>query len=871
MEKAKKLICLDKNNVKNLMIFLNSSIIFAQIIENLIQSRGPFILTCLIFLLVMIIYQGLSFYFKTIRTQLMIYCQYFMITLFSVELQIETSFLIFQQLAIFDTVFFNRNEKKKIVQNCLFFGGIVINTYVFIRVGFHNLQFTDLIKALCQSIILKILLYNLRQENEEQCDSIKENYKLNNQEMEPSVPRSIGLEYETQDPSKLFKTFDVLPEGIIILEKNTKDDFSIKYSNSAAKYLIDSEDQDQMLSELLDLKSVSPKQKSEEHLYKCSFSMQSQQSVRRNSFKLIPKQQSYNKSTFKFSQQFIVENQSSSQRQDLLLQQHQQSNHDFCLQFPPVQIIFPNQQIKTENMNHPNSPSIHYATSHKKSLDDIDSFHFLLIQIWLQLHTLVKEKVLNYQNQPLYYIHESDAFITNIKKFQKKQCLDLKVFSAIHYNKPLLVIILRDVNHKDYIKVLKDYNSQKSKTLSFVSHEFRTPLTCIIQMLEEVLENKTSINLSEQQLIQSALDNSKYILNLSNDLLDLAQIRAGKFKIRNTLFDLKSLLRDCLNMFEIQAMKKNIQLNYYYDKSLPTEIWSDLNRIRQITVNLIGNALKFTLEGSITLKAYLDGPNEICIEVKDTGVGMREEDQPKLFKAFAKIENKEASQMNAQGVGLGLLISNSIATQLNSEQRGLGFRSVYQEGTTFCFLVTNNKSNYTDEIENYQDSKKEIDVDLETKLNDVRRQSQNEKKFILQKNFCSCPQILLVEDNHFNVDSFLLKFNRTFQSLIKLDYTISGQLAEQKVQQRFLKQQHICHPYKLIFMDVELPIQNGIVTSKNIKNFYKTMNVPVTIVGCSGYAEEKEKKECLQYMDDYIVKPANKSDLERIINTYFFK
>ncbi|CAD8096816.1 unnamed protein product [Paramecium sonneborni] len=857
MEKAKNVRCLDSNNVKNLLIFFNSLIIFAQVIENLIQSRGPFTLTCLIFVLVMIIYQTLSFYYKTIRTQLIIYCQYFMITLFSVELQIDALFLIFQQLAIFDIVVFNRNEKKKIVQNVLFFGAIVINTYVFIRVGFHDLQFTDLIKALCQSILLKLLLYNFKQENKEQGDQIKENQKLNNQEMEPSVPRSINLEYESQDSSKLFKTFDVLPEGIIILEKNTKEDFTIKYSNSAAKYLIDADDQDQLLSELLDLKSVSPKQKSEEHLYKYSFSIQSQQSVRRNSFKVIPKQQPYIKSAFKFSQQFIVENQSCSQRQEFL--QQPQSNHDFCLQFPPVQIIFPGSQMKTENMNNPNSPSIHYATQNKKSLDDIDSFHFLLIQIWIQLHTLVKEKVLNYQNQPLYYIHESDAFLTSIKKFQKKQCLDLKVFSAIHYNKPLLVIILRDVNHKDYIKLLKDYNSQKSKTLSFVSHEFRTPLTCIIQMLEE------------QQLIQSALDNSKYILNLSNDLLDLAQIRAGKFKIRNTLFNLKSILRDCLNMFEIQAMKKNIQLNYYYDKSLPTEIWSDLNRIRQITVNLIGNALKFTLEGSITLKAYLDSPNEICIEVKDTGVGMREEDQPKLFKAFAKIENKEASQMNAQGVGLGLLISNSIATQLNSEQRGLGFRSVYQEGTTFCFLVTNNKSNYSDEIENYEDSKKEIDVDLETKLNDFRRQSQTEKKFILQKNFCSCPQILLVEDNHFNVDSFLLKFNRTFQSLIKLDYTISGQLAEQKVQSRFLRQQHICHPYKLIFMDVELPIQNGIVTSKNIKNFYKTMNVPITIVGCSGYAEEKEKRECLQYMDDYIVKPATKSDLERIINTYFFK
>ncbi|CAD8091555.1 unnamed protein product [Paramecium primaurelia] len=863
MGKADNFRCLDNTNVKNLLIFFNSSIIFAQIIENLIISRGPFIMTCLIFVLVMIIYQALSFYFKTIRIQLIIYCQYFMLTLFSVELQIDTQFLIFQQLAIFDTVFFNRNEKKKIVQNILFFGAIVINTYVFLRVGFHNKYFTDLIKALCQSILLKLLLYHFRQEHDEICDSLKEIQKLNNQELEPSVPRSNNVEYETQDSSKLFKTFDVLPEGIIILEKTQKDDFTIKYSNSAAKYLVDADDHDYMLSELLDLKSVSPKQKSEEHLYKYSFSIQSQQSVKRNSFKIIPKQQPYIKSAFKLSQQYIIENQSSSQKQEF------QSNHDFCLQFPPVQIIFPGTQTKTENMNHPNSPSIHYATQHKKSLDDIDSFHYLLTQIWIQLHTLVKEKVLNYQNQPLYYIHESNAFVTNIKKFQKKQCLDLKVFSAIHYNKPLLVIILRDVNHKDYIKVLKDYNSQKSKTLSFVSHEFRTPLTCIIQMLEEVIENKNSLNLSEQQLIQSALDNSKYMLNLSNDLLDLAQIRAGKFKIRNAIFDLKSLLKECLNMFEIQAMKKNIQLNYYYDKTLPTDIWSDLNRIRQITVNLIGNALKFTLEGSITLRAYLDGPNEICIEVKDTGVGMREEDQPKLFKAFAKIENKEASQMNAQGVGLGLLISNSIATQLNSEQRGLGFRSAYQEGTTFCFLVTNNKSTYTDEIENYEDSKKELD--LETKLNDFRRQSQNEKKFILQKNFCSCPQILLVEDNQFNVDSFLLKFNRTFQSLIKLDYTISGQLAEQKVQQRFLKQQHICYPYKLIFMDVELPIQNGIVTSKNIKNYYKTMNMPITIVGCSGYAEEKEKKECLQYMDDYIVKPVTKSELERIMNTYFFK
>jgi signal transduction histidine kinase len=156
-----------------------------------------------------------------------------------------------------------------------------------------------------------------------------------------------------------------------------------------------------------------------------------------------------------------------------------------------------------------------------------------------------------------------------------------------------LVLLIRDVTHRNYIKMLKKQNKHKSDTLSFVSHEYRTPLNCIIEMLTTALESKGS----SPHFIKCALDNSKYLHNLSNDLLDHAQMKVGKFEITVMEFNLYALAGECLEMFQLMASNKNLILQLQYDRCTRNEVVSDPNRVKQIIVNLIGNAFKFTLKG----------------------------------------------------------------------------------------------------------------------------------------------------------------------------------------------------------------------------------------------------------------------------------
>ncbi|EGR32295.1 hypothetical protein IMG5_089000, partial [Ichthyophthirius multifiliis] len=217
--------------------------------------------------------------------------------------------------------------------------------------------------------------------------------------------------------------------------------------------------------------------------------------------------------------------------------------------------------------------------------------------------------------------------------------------------------------------------------VSFASHELRTPLNSIIAMLE------TMINNPNKNYLKNAILNAKYLLCMTNDLLDLAQIKVNKFKLNIKKFNLKYLLVEILEMFQIQAFEQQINLNMNYD--CEEEIHSDKNRIRQILINLLGNSFKFTLNGKICVNVEKYDEFLIQISVEDTGIGIKQENLSKLFTVFGKIDGEEAINLNQQGVGLGLVISNMIAYQLgdNNNQKGIEVESEYGYGSIFKFKI----------------------------------------------------------------------------------------------------------------------------------------------------------------------------------------
>ncbi|KAM3147351.1 hypothetical protein pb186bvf_000602 [Paramecium bursaria] len=413
-----------------------------------------------------------------------------------------------------------------------------------------------------------------------------------------------------------------------------------------------------------------------------------------------------------------------------------------------------------------------------------------------------------------------------------------------------VIIISRDVTHRQKIKYLKEYDLQKSKFLSFVSHEYRTPLNSIITMLETVLPTTVG---EQKQWLQTALENTQYILNLSNDLLDLAQIKSGKFKMQQTKINLEELCKECLNMFTLSAYIKNIELECCYDEESPKVILADKNRIKQILVNLLSNAFKFTKNGKIKILVSQKNQNVLRVGVKDNGIGISESDQKLLFKAFAKVNSEESSKLNNTGVGLGLMICNQIAQQLGPNSQGIQIESNKGQGSYFYFEF--------DLI--YHLTQKPSSIKLrEVKIIDQQEyyQPPTEQKITTEIN-CKCNRILVVDDEQFNLTVFKLKLNK--MGVEDVDYAQSGQEAIEKVENS--RCGIPCYAYKLIFMDLMMPKMSGLQTASQIIK-QKPNQV---IIACSGHSEQSEKKECsLAGIKDYLEKPIKDDNLKTILQTY---
>ncbi|CAD8164819.1 unnamed protein product [Paramecium pentaurelia] len=424
-----------------------------------------------------------------------------------------------------------------------------------------------------------------------------------------------------------------------------------------------------------------------------------------------------------------------------------------------------------------------------------------------------------------------------------------------------ILIICRDVTHRQKIRYLKDYDIQKSKMLSFVSHEYRQPLGCIIQMIECVLLYPiitTNSDITEN--LQVALDNSKYMLNLSNDLLDLAQIKNGKFKINKVSFNIENLINDCIKMFALKARLKDLQLLTEFSTNIPKFIISDKNRLKQIIVNLLSNAFKFTcskIEIIIQLQSTF-----LRIGVRDDGIGISNEEQQMLFKAFSKVNSEESKKLNEQGVGLGLVISNQIAQTIGCS--GLNIESRKDQDNHYSFFYFDMQIELPEKRKVASFKIPEI-YPLYQEVDEIITLNQEQQK-ITQDIISYCSHYLIVDDECFNVFAFskilkgVLKNNN---QQIDVESALSGKESIEKVKNK--KCNNSCQGYKLIFMDIEMPIMNGIQTTKQIL----AVNPSQIIIGCSGYTDYQDKKKCLDAgMSDYITKPVNEIELQEILKRY---
>ncbi|EAR83218.2 ATPase, histidine kinase-, DNA gyrase B (macronuclear) [Tetrahymena thermophila SB210] len=323
-----------------------------------------------------------------------------------------------------------------------------------------------------------------------------------------------------------------------------------------------------------------------------------------------------------------------------------------------------------------------------------------------QSHKYKEKKSKNKNHQKLYSYFTQNNYLhihtkLNCSSFDSSEYdnkmtfieIKLSVLQQEETENQYVLIEVSDVTQFKKVVDKENLDSYKNKILSSVSHELRTPLNCSIQLLDLLSQSEEISDITKNAFVNPAMYSNFLMLNIINDILDLAQINYGKFKMIFSQFDVKKIITECLNLIGLQAMEKHIMLELEIDPQIPQLINSDANRIRQVLLNLLNNALKFTQHGSISVKANLVEPNLIQIDVEDTGCGIKKKDLNKILGQFQYQDELEKSKStNSLNGGLGLTIANNLATGLGGNRR-IKVRSEYKAGSIFSFYIVNHGLN----------------------------------------------------------------------------------------------------------------------------------------------------------------------------------
>ncbi|KAL4435309.1 hypothetical protein ABPG74_017401 [Tetrahymena malaccensis] len=298
-----------------------------------------------------------------------------------------------------------------------------------------------------------------------------------------------------------------------------------------------------------------------------------------------------------------------------------------------------------------------------------------------QIPTSIKN--LSPQTSQVYEQQQEDIFldvmyIDSDKK--RRKFFDIKIIEIEWENEQALMVIMNDISEKMRIKRMKEIDSFKNDILSTITHNLKTPLNGII-LIAQTLQNQVQSKIKDA--VSDILQNSKMLLYMINDILDYSRLSKGNIHLNLETFTLYKLIKEVLSVYKRQTQEKNVKLNYMLMGNLQVscKLINDFNRIKQILINLIGNAAKCTFEGSITLIFEVTSPNLLHISIKDTGIGMSNEQ----IKTIQKIQMKKKKDMT-HGVGIGLLIGKSLL-QLVGPDTEFRIESQKNYGSTFSFKV----------------------------------------------------------------------------------------------------------------------------------------------------------------------------------------
>ncbi|TNV83566.1 hypothetical protein FGO68_gene15673 [Halteria grandinella] len=499
------------------------------------------------------------------------------------------------------------------------------------------------------------------------------------------------------------------------------------------------------------------------------------------------------------------------------------------------------------------------------------------------------------------------------------------------------LIIAKSLTHFVAYEKLKMQNHFLEMITATVSHDMRTPLNAILGVGEE-LKRYIRQDHNEGITLHTMLMNSSKLLQLLvNDLLDLLRLKNGKFVKSEQNVQFRTSISELVQIFALQAEQKGLKLIIDFHPNLPEILTFDIQRVRQVLTNLIGNSLKYTFKGSIVVSARLirnlDGQMMLEMTICDTGIGIKEQDRERIFRMFGKLESTE--KMSTSGVGLGVSICKKIIEMLGGEltlvsscqsKKCTSPHNLSQGGTTFQFTVRlQNMDTANIECET------EIALDFDNENGFQRKVTENNQQTldtvidifniteptsniwqtnylttVINKTFCNIgaakvnsksprdqsnknnnqsnnlavPECAIEEEDQSVTVGLICPCNSRKEILLLLkqvgvdsDQALNGLQAVEKVMLRQEERANspcICGKetspnYKLIFMDCNMPVMDGIQATKQIRRLFPQSGI--RIIALTAYSTQGFEDKCFAVgMDGFTTKPISKEKVQEIVD-----
>lgn len=398
---------------------------------------------------------------------------------------------------------------------------------------------------------------------------------------------------------------------------------------------------------------------------------------------------------------------------------------------------------------------------------------------------------------------------------------------------------------KQYEERLKDErdtaekaNQAKTDFLAHMSHEIRTPLTAISGIAEIFHRNNYNFDEKQKKLLSTLSTSTATLKDLVNDILDFSKIEGGELTLEQKNFDLVQLFQQVISIMSVKAMEKNLNFTFDYDGLKNTTFYGDQIRLRQILINLVGNALKFTEKGNITVKAWneiIEGKETLQIAIIDTGIGIPESQLDAVFERFKQADSSVSRKFG--GTGLGLPISKNLAMLMGGD---ISVQSTEGKGSRFTLALP--------ALRVSEDIEKPTDPLTHRKMNDQVRAAIKGSK-----------RVLVVEDYEGNI--------------VVMSYILDDLQCEYDIAKNGLEALEMWkkHHYDVILMDVQMPVMDGFTATSEIRQTERQKHLPRTpVIGMTAHALVGDKDKCIAAgMDDYLPKPIVEADLKGLILDYF--